>query len=177
MTTQLSSHANSRPDRRWVRGILGGVAGFFAGSAISLALLMAVGPATVFNEDIQSPKLSAVWSDELWDAPRMMSDPVSFLPALIALGAAQGAVFVIVAPALPQRVVKRGLAYGLILALLSTLAFELLGPFNLLLEPLPLVGVEWFVGLIGNLAGGVVLSAIYGRTESGIPEADRLIQP
>ena len=166
MTTQLSAHTDSLAERRWIRGILGGIAGFLVASTVSFALLLAVGPTTVFNDEIQSPKLSAVWDDELWPAPRMMSDPISFVPALIALGAAQGAVFVLVAPALSPRIVRRGLTFGLILALLSTLAFELLGPFNLLLEPLPLVGVEWAVGLAGNLVGGIVLSAIYGRAET-----------
>lgn len=59
-----------------------------------------------------------------------MSDPISFGMALIVLGAAQCAVFVAVSPALPGRLVKRGLTYGLILWLMSTMAFELLGPFN-----------------------------------------------
>ncbi len=176
MTTQLSANTEIAAERRWVRGILGGLVGFLVASAVSFSLLLAVGPATVFNDEIQSPKLLAVWEDELWPAPRMMSDPISFGPALIALGAAQGIVFVMVAPALPQRVVKRGLTYGLIVWLLSTLAFELLGPFNLLLEPLPLVGVEMAVGLVGGLVGGIVLSAIYGRAERDSPESGQEAQ-
>jgi hypothetical protein len=165
MTTQQSAYEGFAAERRWVRGILAGIAGFLVAGALSFGLLELVGPATVYNDEIQSPKLSAVWDDELWGAPRMMSDPISFAPALIALGAAQGAVFVLVAPALSPQIVRRGLMYGLVLALLSTLAFELLGPFNLLLEPIQLVAVEWVVGLAGNLVGGIVLSAIYGRIE------------
>lgn len=153
-------------ERRWIRAILGGIAGFLIGAALSFSLLNLVGPATVYNEELQSPKLSAVWSDEIGPEPRMLSDPPSFGLAIVALGAAQGFVFALVAPALAGGVVRRGLIYGLIVWLLSTLSFELLGPFNLLLEPLPLVGVELAVGLPGNLLGGIVLSAIYGKLGS-----------
>lgn len=149
--------------RRWTRGILGGIVGFLIAGAVSFPLLELVGPATVYNEELQSPKLTAVWSDELGPEPRMISDPVSFGLAMAALGAAQGFVFVLVAPALTGGVVRRGLTYGLIVWLLSMLSFELLGPFNLLLEPLPLVGVELAVALPGNLLGGMSLSAIYGK--------------
>jgi hypothetical protein len=150
---------------RWVVGIVGGIVAFLIGSGLSFALLQLVGPATVYNDEYQSEKLSAVWDDTLWEAPRMMSDPVSFIPVVLALGVAQGLVFVLVGSALPNGVVKRGLTYGLILWLLSHLSFELLGPFNLLLEPLPLVGVELAVGLVGNLLAGITLSAIYARGE------------
>lgn len=176
MTSQISTRTRFAEDRRWVRGILGGIVGFLVASAVGFALLEAVGPATVYNDQIQSPKLSAVWDDELWEAPRMISDPISLVPALIVFAAAQGIVFVMVAPALPQSVVRRGLTYGLILWLLSTLAFEVLGPFNLLLEPLPLVGVELAVALPGNLLGGIVLSAIYGRAKPAPLEAEREAQ-
>lgn len=170
MATLNASQARAAPKPRWVMGVFGGIVAFLIGSGVSFALLEVVGPATVYNEQIQSAKLSAVWDDTLWEAPRMMSDPVSFLPAVLALGIAQGLVFVLVVSALPRTVFKRGLTYGLILWSLSTLAFELLGPFNLLLEPLPLVSVELATGLVGNLLAGIVLSAIYGRGESqGIP--------
>lgn len=125
-------------------------------------MLLAVGPSTVFDSELQSPKVTAVW-ETLEPEPLMMSDPISFGLAFALLGAAQGAVFVLVAPALSSRMVKRGLTYGLILWLLSNLAFELLGPFNLLAEPVPLVAVELAVALPGNLVGGIALSAIYGR--------------
>lgn len=166
MQDEMTPRAGITAERRWLRGILGGLAGFLVAGAIGFALLEMVGPATVYNEQLQSPKLTAVWSDELWPAPRMLSDPASFALAPLALGVAQGVVFVLVAPALGGGIVKRGLSYGLIVWLLATLSFELLGPFNLLLEPLPLVAVELAVGLPGNLLGGLVLSAIYGRSHA-----------
>ncbi len=55
MTCQLSTPTGFPAERRWVRGILGGTAGFFGAS---LALLEAVGPAAVYNDQLQSPKLS-----------------------------------------------------------------------------------------------------------------------
>jgi hypothetical protein len=148
--------------KRWLRGIGGGIAGIFATGAVSYPLLLLVGPATVFNTELQSPKLTAVW-DSLEPAPLMMSDPLQFLVAFAILGAAQGAVFVLVVDALPRGLIQRGLTYGVIVWLLSNLAFEILGPFNLLAEPVPLVLVELAVALPGTLVGGVVLSAIHGR--------------
>ena len=58
--------------------------------------------------------------------------------------------------------------------MLSTPAFELLGPFNLLLEPLPQVAVEWRVELAGNLVGGIMLSAIYGKPGKNLQEAKKI---
>ncbi len=107
MTSQLSTPTGFPAERRWVRGILGGIVGMLAAGAVSFSLLLAVGPATVFNEELQSPKLTAVWGDDLGPPPLMMSDPVAFSLVMIVLGAAQGLVFVIVASALPPGVVKR----------------------------------------------------------------------
>ncbi len=165
MMRETSAWVRSPADRRWIRGFVGGAVGMLVSLAVSLPLLFAVGPSTVFNEALQSPKLTAVWGDELGPPPLMMSDPATFALIVLVLGAVQGLVFVIIHPALPRTVVGRGLTYGVIVWLLSTLYFELLGPFNLLLEPLPLVGVELAVGLVGGLAGGIVLSAIYGKVE------------
>ncbi len=167
MTTHSLSELET--GRRWIRGIIGGIVGLLVAGIVSFSLLELVGPSTVYNEAIQSPKLSAVWDDELWQSPKMMSDPVSFVPAFALLGAVQGAVFVIVSPALAPGIIRRGLVYGLILWLLPTLSFEILGPYNLLLEPLPLVGVELAVALPGRLLEGIVISAIYGRAN---PAAD-----
>ncbi len=41
--------------------------------------------------------------------------------------------------------------------------FELNGPFGLLGEPLPLVGVELAVQVVGALVEGVVISLLAGR--------------
>ena len=172
MTSQVSMDTSVSTERRWVRGILGGIAGILVAGAVSFPLLLVIGPATVFNKELQSPKLTTVW-EVLEPAPLMMSDPISFGLAMAVLGAAQGVVFVLVASALPRGVVKRGLTYGLIVWLLSTLAFEILGPFNLLAEPVPLVMVELAVGLPGNLVGGIVLAAIYGRTEPALVEVEQ----
>jgi hypothetical protein len=152
-------------ERRWLRGILGGIASIVTTGAVSFPLLFAVGPFTVFNDDLQSPKLTAVWN-VLEPAPLMMSDPLTFLVAFALLGAAQGAAFVVVVGGLPSTVARRGLTFGFVVWLLSNLSFEVLGPFNLLAEPVPLVLVELAVALPGALAGGLVLSAIYGRHQA-----------
>ena len=65
MTAQLSSSTSAPVDRRWRRGILGGVAGFLVASAVSFGLLELVGPSTVYNDEIQSEKLTAVWDGDL----------------------------------------------------------------------------------------------------------------
>jgi len=146
---------------RWVRAIIGGIVGVFAGAAAAFPLLFAVGPATVFNDELQSPKLQAVWN-ELEPLPLMVSNPLAFAGLLAVVGVAHGLVFAVVAGGLPVDRVRRGLAFGFIVWLMSHLFFELNAPFALLGEPLPLVGVELGVQLVGALVEGIVVSFIYG---------------
>jgi hypothetical protein len=116
---------------RWLRAIIGGIVGVFAGAAAAFPLLFAVGPVTIFNDELQSPKLQAVWN-ELEPLPLMVSNPLAFAGLLAIVGVAHG------------------------------LFFELNAPFALLGEPLPLVGVELGVQLVGAMVEGIVVSFIYG---------------
>lgn len=158
----LSEGASSTASRKWGRAIIAGVAGIFAGAAVSGPLLFALGPYTIFNEALQSPKVTAVW-DQLEPLPLILSNPVAFALVLALLGVVHGLIFVRIAGSLPSNRLKRGLLYGLIIWLMSHLFFELNGPYGLLGEPLPLVGVELTISFIGALAEGVIMSAVYGR--------------
>ena len=147
--------------RKWGRGILAGMVGMLASAAVSGPLLFAVGPFTIFNETLQSPKVSAVWG-ELEPLPLMISNPIAFALVLAVLGAVHGLVFVLILRGLPSAGLKRGLFYSLVIWLLSHLFFELQAPYAMLGEPLSLVGVELSIALIGALAEGTVISWIYG---------------
>lgn len=152
---------STKASRRWGRATIAGAAGIFAGAAVSGPLLFALGPFTIFNDALQSPKVQAVW-DELEPLPLMLSNPVAFALVLVLLGVVHGLVFALIAGSLPGGRVRRGLLYGLLIWLMSHLFFELNGPYALLGEPLPLVGVELTISFVGALAEGVVISAIYG---------------
>jgi hypothetical protein len=160
----LSEAKSAVVSRKWGSAVISGIAGIFAGAAVSGPLLFAIGPFTIFNEAIQSPKVQAVW-DELEPLPLMISNPVAFALVLALLGVVHGLVFALIVGGLPGRRLKRGLLYGLIIWLMSHLFFELNGPYGLLGEPMPLVGVELIVSLIGALLEGIVISAVYGRVQ------------
>ncbi len=147
---------------RWARLAGAGIAGMFAGSAAALPLLFLVGPSTIFNDAIQSPKLTLVWN-ELEPLPIMMSNPAAFAVVLAVVGAGHGLAFGIVERGLPADFIRRGLAFGAVIWLMTYVFFELNGPFGLLGEPLPLVGVELAVQVVGALVEGVVISLLAGR--------------
>ncbi|HSM71465.1 MAG TPA: hypothetical protein VK851_07980 [Anaerolineales bacterium] len=150
------------PIQKWGWAILSGIIGMFVGAGVGGPLLFAVGPSTIFNEAIQSPKVSAVWG-ELEPLPLMVSNPLAFAIVLAVLGAVHGYVFVLVIRSLPDTTLKRGLYFGFIIWLMSILYFELQAPYSMLGEPLILVGVELAIGLVGALVEGVVISWIYGK--------------
>ena len=158
----MSKPRENETTRKWARATAAGVAGMISGGAISFILLFGLGPATIFNESLQSPKLLAVWG-ELEPLPLMNSHPAAFGLLLAVLGAVHGLVFAIIATGLPEDTIRRGLLYGLIIWLMSTLFFELQGPLALLAEPLPLVAIELAIGLAGALVEGLVISWIYGK--------------
>lgn len=155
----------SKPGRKIGRALLAGIVGIFASFAVSAPLLFAIGPFTIFNEAIQSPKVIAVWG-ELEPLPLLVSNPVGFGLILTLLGAVHGLVFAIIAGGLPASMLKRGLLYGLIIWLLASLFFELQAPFAMLGEPLLLVLVELAIQFAGALMEGVTISWIYGKIPS-----------
>lgn len=75
--------------RKWGRKLAGGVVGIFAGALVSGPLMFAVGPYTIFNSDLQSPKVDAVWG-ELEPLPLMVSNPAGYALILAVLGAGTG---------------------------------------------------------------------------------------
>ena len=152
---------------RWIRAIIGGVAGILAGAAAAFPLLFVVGSSTVFNDELQSQKLLAVWND-LEPLPLVVSAPQAFVVVLILIGVAHGVVFALVAGGLPPGRLARGLAFGLVVWLMSNLFFELNGPYALLGEPLPLVGVELSVQFVGAMVEGIVISFIYGQARGPV---------
>ena len=158
----LSEIGEGTESRKWGRAMIGGVAGMLAGGLVSGLILFAVGPYTIFNSAIQSPKVNAVWG-ELEPLPLMVSNLAGFALMLARLGAVHGLVFALIVNGLPTARLKRGLLYGLITWLLSNLFFELNGPFAILGEPLLLVGVELGIGFVGAMVEGVVISVVYGQ--------------
>jgi hypothetical protein len=78
------------------------------------------------------------------------------------------AVFVAVRSSLPDGWVRRGIAYGLGVWGLTYVFFETWVPYNVLHEPLPLVGLELALEAVGMVAVGLVLSRMLsGPTADG----------
>lgn len=116
--------------RHWAGGFLGGVVGLLAGYAVAFPILMLIGPETVFNEAIQSPKLLAVWG-ELEPEPLVFANPVIYGLGLAVIGGVQGLVFAGIATALPQGRFQRGLTFGVIVSAIAYLFAEFAWPAGL----------------------------------------------
>lgn len=148
---------------RWVRGMIGGAVGVLLGFSIAFPLLLVVGPSTIFNEAIQSPKVLSAWGDP--PLPLYVTNLGLALAGIALVGAAWGLVFVAIVKGLPTPTAKRGLAFGLIL-FAAFLFAEVAFPFALLLEPVPLVALELAIFFPGALIAGLIISAIYGRPQT-----------
>lgn len=161
---QGRAETGGRP--RWALGFTAGVLGMLMGLAVAFPIFFAIGPATVFNSDLQSPKLTAVW-EELEPLPLMTRAPGVFGIVMLLFGGMHGLIFAEIHEGLKGSTVRQGLVFGLILWAVGNLLFEFQGPYGLLGEPLPLVGVELFVGLVAALIEGLVIAWLYRRIERG----------
>lgn len=150
-----------------------GLAGLAGGVAWFLGILLVFGPAQAVlgDPDLQSAKLLAVFSPE-GAAPRMIEAPALVLAGLLGIGVLWGWMYVWLAASWTGAWWGRGLRFGGIGWVLMVPWFEFYLPWNVLLEPAPLVALElvcWAVVLVGvGLAIAGVETLLRGRSGRGV---------
>lgn len=145
-----------------MRGLIGGIVGVVVGFSVAFPLFFVVGPSTIFNEALQSPKVLSAWGDE--PLPLYITNLGLVIAGYAILGALLGLVFVAIVQGLPSRPVKRGLAFGLVVFLTAFVFAEFAFPFALLLEPLPLVALELAIQFPAAIIAGLIISMFYGSS-------------
>lgn len=135
--------------------LLGGLAGAVAWWA---GLLLVFGPAQAMLADpsLQSAKfLSAFMEPPL---PRMAGNPAILSGGLLLVALIHAAVYATLHPKLNGSAWRRGASFGLIAWALMVPWFEFYLPWNVMLEPWPLVLLEVACWLLVLLAVGVTIA-------------------
>lgn len=152
------------------RTVLAGAAG---GMAMSLAMLLTfrlVGfglhaDGILLHPERQSPKLIAVWT-KMEPLPLIISRPPIMILGLVLFGIGHSAVYRWLSSAWPRGVWSRAWRFSLLTFGMTFLFWEFFTPFNLLGEPLPLIGLELVFWAIVAFSEGVVLAAVGERLEA-----------
>jgi hypothetical protein len=151
-------------------GVVFNVAGFLTFALIGSGLHNN-GP--LLDPARQSRKMIAVWT-EIEPLPLFQAKPQVILLVNLLFGVVYALVFRSIAPAWPNRARARTWRLALTIWALSCLVFELLGPFNLLGEPLDLVALELvFWAVMALAAAATIVPILHGRSGDGSPETER----
>ena len=138
-----------------------------AASGVAAAIAWYLGIAVVFgpaqallaDPDLQSAKFLSAFSEA--PLPRVAARPELLAMGLLVIGLIHATVFAAIAPKLSPSVVRRGLAFGAIAWALMVPWFEFYLPYNVMLEPFPLVVVEALCWLVVMLGVGLAISAVH----------------
>lgn len=135
--------------------LLGGLAGAAAWWA---GLLLVFGPAQAILADPsrQSAKFLAAFMEP--PLPRMAENPEILAGGLVLVALVHAVIYAMLRPKLNGRTWRRGATFGLIAWALMVPWFEFYLPWNVMLEPLPLVLLETACWLIVLLAVGVSIA-------------------
>lgn len=127
---------------RWRRVLPAGLAG---GIAWLLSMLALFGPAQRLLTDprLQSAKFIAAFADPV-APPRAASAPWIVPAGILIIATGFALVYALVHPGLGATRVRRGIRFGFIAWLLMVPWFEFYLPWNVMLEPWPLVLLEMF---------------------------------
>ena len=156
------------------RLLLAGVAG---GLALNLSMLLAfralgfgwAGGGILLDPALQSPKLIAVWT-EMHPLPKVYAEPVPIVFGLLGFGLLHAVVYRSIAPAWPSGLLSRASRFAGVLLAVGFCFWEFFTPFNLLGEPLVLVGVELvFWGIVATAESFAIALVV----ESGRPGGRR----
>jgi hypothetical protein len=147
-------------------GVAGGLA-FVLGSSLTFALLGGSRrgqTGLLFDPATQSPKVIAVWK-EIEPLPRVIETPIAILGVFVLFAIAFAFVYRSVAVAWPAGVKSRGWRLALLMWI-GTIFSELIGPFNVLHQPLQISVIAWsFWGVCALLSGyTIAFAAEVGRT-------------
>jgi hypothetical protein len=149
-----------------VAGVAGG-ATFWVATFVTFVL---IGSRPLFDPAVQSPKLIAVWT-ELEPLPLFATAPHVVLLEYVLFGVGYAVLLRSVAAAWPASVWARTWRLAAVIWGLSCAFFELLGPVNLLGEPLGLVMLELVFWAAAALAEAAVVSALLPHRRAQAQEA------
>lgn len=154
--------------RTVIAGIVAGAAfnvvGFLTFVLLGSGLDHGSGP--LFDPDLQSAKVIAVWTT-IEPLPLFQTQPGTMLALYMLFGTIYAVLYRSVAQAWPNGFGQRTVRLALTIWALSCLFFELLGPFNLLGEPLLLVALELaFWAAMATAAATVIVGILQRRTHS-----------
>lgn len=144
----------------FVRFVLAGLA---AGVAMNVAVTATFIPAQSILADpsLQSEKFLAAFSQE--PLPRAASFPYLFQTGFFGLGFVHALAFLLLYKGLSRHWLQAGLTYGFAAWLIAYIWFEYYLPWNVMLEPLPLVLLELACWLAVMLANGLALAFVYRK--------------
>lgn len=145
-----------------MRGGFSGAIAFVIANIVSNLLFFQIGKSFLFNPDVQSEKLIAVFF-EIEPLPLMFTNGPLYMAIAAFIGIVHGLVFTYIEPSLPKGKIKRGVAFAAILWALMVLYFEFHTPFNMFHEPILLVLLELVFWVIVVLVEGLLISLIYGK--------------
>jgi hypothetical protein len=143
-----------------LRILRAGVAGAVAWWA-GLMLLFGAAQGVLANPDLQSAKLNAVYS--MSPPPRIAADPWLLPVGILVIAMVHAATFAYIRVALPQGLVRRGLAFGGVAWALLVPWFEFYLPWSLMLEPTVLVLLEMACWAGIMMMVGTAISLAFGR--------------
>ena len=149
-----------------IRILRAGVAGA-VGWWIGLHVLFGWAQLWLAHPDLQSAKMTAIYT---MDPPaRILVDPWLLPAAFLVVALIQAAVFAYIRPALPKRLVARGLMFGAVAWALFVPWFEFYLPWNLMLEPTALVLLEMVCWAGVMAVVGVAISLAFGLERGAEP--------
>ena len=119
----------------------------------------------LFNPQLQSAKVLAVYNS-IPPLPLLTSNIGAFLVGWFIVAMTRNLVFTRLFQGIPGTGIRKGLAWGLIVMLITILYAEFYTAVNLLGEPLYLSAFEWAIQLPAYLGEGVVVALIYRRAFS-----------
>lgn len=168
MSNSLKAAVRPSVSRTVAAGLAGGAAlgivGFLTFFLIGSGLDQRSGP--LFDPAVQSPKFIAVWT-EIEPLPLFTTQPQVMLLGYLLFGIGHAFLFRSVAKAWPEGAMPRTWRLALVIWSLSCLFFEFLAPFNLLGEPLGLVGLELGFWAVTALVESAVIVSILERADRG----------
>lgn len=116
----------------------------------------------------QSRKLIDVWT-RLEPRPRIITSPLLMQAGFIVLAAFHAVLYKSICKAWPPGILNRGLRFTALLYGTAFVFWEFFTPFNLLGEPLPLMGLEMVFWAIVAASEGFTLAAILERPKKCSP--------
>lgn len=143
--------------------LIAGLVAFLVANIVSNILFFQLGASVLFDPQIQSSKVIDVLF-EMEPRPLMFENGPLYMAYAAAIGAVHGIIFMMIEPALGGSRTTRGLRFAVVLWALMALYFEFHTPFNMLREPILLVGLELLFWIVVVLVEGLALSFLYGAS-------------